>query len=436
MTACEAATEVISVLQAHGHEASAIGGCVRDLLLGREPKDYDVVTNARPDVVEALFVHTKAVGKQFGIIIVGIEDQQIEVATYRSDGIYSDGRRPDKVTFAKTLREDICRRDFTINGLVSDLQMSPYQTTHDYGIGLVRDPLGEGQFIKDLNDKVIRAIGDPEQRFAEDKLRMLRAVRFAVQLGFTIEPETYKAIKKHAAEIESVSRERVRDELFKILMSPEPARGIFLMNQTGLLASLLLPIHEGEFGRMLTILDAAVDAKLRTPEFMLAVLLLWCDTEETECNDTSNRSTVIESLKLSTKQVEFLKRIDRWYELLWLPTGQVPEIKRFLREPFIEEMIELHSLVVTDLSTHTQEQWQVSREKIEAILKEDLWPAKVVDGNDLLEIGLKGTQVGAALTYIEDLQLNGANLTRQQALDAAMPFKNVNGFEQYKDIPF
>lgn len=429
MTPCDAAATVISKLQTHGFEANAIGGCVRDLLLGREPKDYDVVTDARPEVVEILFDDTKAVGKQFGIIIVGIEDQQIEVATYRSDGAYSDGRRPDEVIFASTLREDICRRDFTINGLVSDLRTSPYRMIHDYGIGFVRDPLGEGQFIKDLNDHVIRAIGDPALRFAEDKLRMLRAIRFAVQLGFTIHPDTYRAIKEHAAEIVSVSRERVRDELFKILMSPEPARGIFLLNQTGLLDVLMPRVHDGQrFGKVLSILDAAVSSPFRTSELMLAILLLWCDYEPDEYAEQSNSSAIIESLRLSAKQVTFLRRLGCWNALFFLPMKPLANIKRFLREPYTEEMIEFHTLVTSDFSVRTQEAWAKKRQRLEEILRTNLWPARVIDGNDLMAAGLSGPQVGHALTYVENLQLDGRELTKEEALQEALAFVK-------KDVP-
>lgn len=415
MTPREAASTVISNLRARGFEAYAIGGCVRDLLLNREPKDYDVVTNAKPENVEALFADTKAVGKQFGIIIVGIEDQQIEVATYRSDGDYSDGRRPDTVIFAETLRDDISRRDFTINGLVSDLQ-GP-------GHGFMEDPLGEGVFLKDLNDRVICAIGNPDQRFAEDKLRMLRAIRFAVQLGFTIAPATFKAIKAHADEIEVVSRERVRDELFKILMSPEPARGIFLMNQTGLLARLLPCVHEGEqFGRVLSVLETAVNSEFRTPELMLAILLLWCDDELSKRLDTTNRGAAIESLRLSAKQVAFLEGVDRWFELFWIAHKSLSETKRFLRQPYTREMIALHSLIASDFPAAAQWQWARARERAEKILEENLWPDRVVDGNDLLAAGLKGKEIGFALDRIEDRLLCGEIITKEEAIRGALQY--------------
>src|SRR5882724_5294938 len=198
------ALQVIQSLHQAGFHAFLVGGCVRDLLLGREPADFDVSTDATPDDVMRIFPKTYAVGAQFGVVLVAVSDTEtIEVATFRSDIGYSDGRHPDQVRFTKSPQEDVARRDFTINGLLFDPATSQ-----------VLDYVG-GQ--KDLGAKVIRSIGKPELRFAEDKLRMLRAVRFAARFGYAIEPGTLAAVQKLAPEIVQVSRERARDELTKML---------------------------------------------------------------------------------------------------------------------------------------------------------------------------------------------------------------------------
>src|SRR2546425_2032833 len=182
---------IIRTLREHRHQAFLVGGCVRDLLLGREPADYDVATDATPEQVMGLFPEHVSVGAQFGVVLIPQEELKVEVATFRSDIGYSDGRHPDRVSFSKTAEEDVQRRDFTINGLLM---------RHD--TGEVLDYVG-GQ--ADLRAKVIRAIGDPDRRFTEDKLRMLRAVRFAARFGFEIESDTLRAIRRHVEEIRQVS---------------------------------------------------------------------------------------------------------------------------------------------------------------------------------------------------------------------------------------
>jgi len=200
------ARSIVDRLQKAGFQAFWVGGCVRDFLLGREPQDFDIATDATPDQVEKLFDRTIAVGKKFGVIIVLEQDQQFQVATFRAEADYQDGRRPEKVVFANA-EADALRRDFTVNGLFFDPLSNQ---THDW-VG------GE----KDLKAKIIRTIGKPEERFAEDHLRLLRAVRFAAQLGFEIEPKTFAAIKALAGKIKLISAERVRDELVKLFAAPK-----------------------------------------------------------------------------------------------------------------------------------------------------------------------------------------------------------------------
>jgi poly(A) polymerase len=224
MTKQEAAFQVLNELTKHGHEAYFAGGCVRDRVRGVAPKDFDIATNARPEAVQKIFPKTIPVGVQFGVVLVMQHSHSVEVATFRTEGNYRDGRRPDAVEFA-TLAEDAKRRDFTVNGLYWDGKS-------EHCIDLVHG-------IADLNQRIIRCIGKPDERFGEDHLRMLRAVRFAVQLGFEIEPATFESIRKHAALIQKISPERIRDELAKLLTSPQPARGMRLLDESGLVQYIL-----------------------------------------------------------------------------------------------------------------------------------------------------------------------------------------------------
>ena len=233
------AISIIQKLRQRGFQAYLVGGCVRDLLLKREPADYDVATSATPAEVMEIFPDTYAVGAQFGVVLVPVPQEHqtseaespspksgaVEVATFRSDLGYSDGRRPDQVRFSQDPREDVARRDFTINGMMLD----PVS-------GEVLDFVGAR---KDLEQKLIRTIGDPEQRFSEDKLRMLRAIRFAARFEYEIEPETLLAIRRLAQEIQIVSHERVRDELTKMLTEGHARRAFLLLDESGLLREVL-----------------------------------------------------------------------------------------------------------------------------------------------------------------------------------------------------
>lgn len=214
------------VLRGAGHQAYFAGGSVRDLLLGLDPKDYDVVTDARPDRIAALFRRTQMIGAAFGVVQVRLMGHAYEVATFRSDGAYVDGRRPESVTYADTLEEDVARRDFTINALL----MEPES-------GQVIDVVGGRA---DLEAGLIRAVGEPDRRFAEDRLRMLRAVRFAARFDFALEAETRAAIERHAPEVWDVSVERIAIEVDGILSGAHPKRGLDLLDETGL-ASAALP---------------------------------------------------------------------------------------------------------------------------------------------------------------------------------------------------
>lgn len=219
-----AALEIVRRLQGAGFSAFWVGGCVRDMLLGRAPFDYDVATSALPEQIEGIFPRTIAVGKKFGVMVVVEASHQFQVATFRNEADYRDGRHPEKVTFGDPAA-DARRRDFTVNGLFCDPVTN---SLHDW-IG------GEA----DLKAKLIRTIGNPAERFAEDHLRLLRAVRFAAQLGFEIEPGTWSAIQENAPNIKSISAERIRDELKKLFSPPHAPRGLRLLNDSGLLGEIL-----------------------------------------------------------------------------------------------------------------------------------------------------------------------------------------------------
>ncbi|MGH9677461.1 MAG: CCA tRNA nucleotidyltransferase, partial [Candidatus Acidiferrum sp.] len=225
MTPRELANSICETLRRNGHQALLAGGCVRDLLLGREPTDYDVAADATPERVMALFPESVAVGAQFGVILVPRDGIKVEVATFRSDIGYSDGRHPDRVVFSSTPQEDVQRRDFTINGM------------------LMRPESGEVlDFVDgraDLKNRLIRAIGEPDRRFAEDKLRLMRAVRFAARFDFEIEASTFRSIRRHVAEIHQVSPERLREELTKMLKEGASRLAFELLNQTWLLQQVL-----------------------------------------------------------------------------------------------------------------------------------------------------------------------------------------------------
>src|SRR6202163_2789528 len=225
MTPRELAEQICATLRHHGHQAYLVGGCVRDLELGREPADYDVCTDARPGRVQELFPRSLGVGAKFGVILVVDDGAQVEVATFRCDIGYSDGRHPDQVVYSDSAKEDVRRRDFTINGLLMD--------------PATREVLDFVDGRADLRAGIVRAIGDPRVRFAEDKLRMMRAVRFAARFGFQIDPETLAAAQELAARITQVSPERIREELTKLLTEGAARRGFELLDETGLLTVIL-----------------------------------------------------------------------------------------------------------------------------------------------------------------------------------------------------
>lgn len=424
----EKAVYIVRQLRARGYRAYLVGGCVRDLLLGIKPEDYDVATDATPDEIRRIFKKTILVGAKFGVVIVRLGGKNYEVATFRRDLNYSDGRHPEGILFS-TPEEDAKRRDFTINALFLD------PITKD-----ILDFVG-GQ--KDLNKKIIRAIGDPEKRFAEDYLRMLRAVRFAIRFGFRIEKKTKQAIKKYASEILKISRERIRDELCLLLSSKMPGDAIRLMDEVGLLSVILPEVAEMKgvpqppqfhpegdvFNHTLLMLDKM---KSRDYKFALAVLLHDVGKPKTirfaDRIRFDNHSVVgariaeeiLRRLRFSNQEIKLITSlIEEHLKFINVPKMRESTLKKFLRMENFELHLELHRLDCiashNDLSTY-----RFIKKKLKEFQRADelskLKPKPLLSGKDLIEMGLvPGPIFKEILTMIEDMQLEGKLKDKNEA---------------------
>jgi poly(A) polymerase len=421
-----AANEVVRALRKAGHAAYFAGGCVRDQLRGVEPKDFDVATSAKPEIVQGLFPKTVPVGVQFGVVLVLHEGHPFEVATFRSEGGYADGRRPTEVAFS-TVEEDAKRRDFTVNGLYFDTEKSE-----------VLDFVGGRE---DLSKKVIRTIGRAEDRFQEDHLRMLRAVRFAVQLGFEIEPATFAAVKANAEKITRVSAERIRDELTKTLTSPQPARGTRLLDECGLLKHVLPEIElmkgveqpmqyhpEGDvFIHTMMLLDGLSNAPI---ELAMGALLHDVAKPQTFVRAPDRirfhghdrigaemSKEICKRLAFSNDQTDLICSLVaehlRFKDAFQM---RLSTLKRFLRLPRFDLHLELHRLDC--LASHGKlDAYEFCKQKYEEMLKEPPPPLKLVTGQDLIEMGLKpGPDFSRILRAVEDAILEGAVKDKESAL--------------------
>ncbi|MCZ6491473.1 MAG: CCA tRNA nucleotidyltransferase [Acidobacteria bacterium] len=422
------AEHVARHLRERGFQAYFVGGCVRDLLREVEPKDYDVATDARPEQVLELFPHTLAVGAQFGVVMVVDGDHQVEVATFRNDGLYSDGRRPDDVRFSREPREDVLRRDFTINGLLMD----PFT-------GEVLDFV-EGR--KDLERRLVRAIGNPERRFEEDRLRMLRAVRFAACLGYEIDPETFAAMKRLSPKIAGVSAERARDELLRILCGGRARRGFELLDEAGLLQKLLPEI---------TAMQGVEQPPQYHPEGDVWIhTMLMLESLEQDCSptlamgvllhDVGKPSTfrvaedrirfdqhvsvgvrmaeaICRRLRLSRKQSEQVAAlVEHHLKFRDAPRMRSSTLKRFLRLEKFEEHLELHRLDC--LSSHrSMDSHEWVRAKLRELPAEAIRPRPLVNGDDLIEMGYRpGPRFKEILQAVETAQLEEQIVSREAAL--------------------
>jgi len=425
------AESVIRRLRQAGHEAVLAGGCVRDLLLGRPPKDYDVATSARPDEVLALYPRALTVGAAFGVVVVVAGTVQVEVAAFRAEDGYADGRRPDAVRFTDA-REDARRRDFTINAMFLD----PAD-------GKVTDYVGGRA---DLEARIIRAVGDPRGRFAEDHLRMLRAVRFAAELGFAIEPATAEAVRELAPRTASVSGERVREELARILTAPPAGRrrGLELASELGLLAVLLPEVEalkgepqppavhpEGDvFQHTLLCLE-----HLREPTFELALASLLHDVgKPSTARMRDGRVTfylhqrvgedaaraVCGRLRMSTSQ----RRRVTWLvarHMMLMNFDQMREatLKRLFAEEGFEELAELWRADCL-ASGGSAEGYEALMARYRALSVEEVRPAPLVTGHDLIALGLApGPRFADILRRVYDAQLEGRAGTKEEALALA-----------------
>jgi poly(A) polymerase len=438
-----AAVAIALALRDAGHQAYFAGGCVRDLLLGVSPKDYDVATSAIPDQIVDLFPKTFTVGAHFGVVLVctpqpDAPDIATQVATFRSDGAYSDGRRPDAVRYTTDPREDVLRRDFTINGMLLD--PVAYEATGDLDAAVL-DYVG-GR--KDLSLGVIRAIGDPKVRYAEDKLRLLRAVRFAARLNFHLEVE---GIRCKAADITQVSAERIRDELTRILTEGGTARGFDLLYQLGLLARILPEVvrlrgvqqppefhPEGDVWVHTMLLLAKLPAGC-SPTLAWGALLH--DVGKPATYQPPNpkipgdrirfnghvevgvriAEDILARLRFSNDDaaqiLALIKNHMRFGDILQMKQST---LKRFLRLPRFDEHLELHRLDAS--SAHGDLRlYDLARTQYEAEPAPDLRPAPLLTGDDLIAAGYRPSpQFKPMLALAEDAQFEGAATTREEAL--------------------
>jgi poly(A) polymerase len=386
------AVSVVRTLREAGHEAVFAGGCVRDQVLGNVPYDYDIATSAVPEEVVALFERTVPVGASFGVVRVLKGDLEFEVATFRTEGGYSDGRRPDSVQWASA-QDDVLRRDFTINGLLYD----PLE-----GEGVVIDHVGG---LDDLRAGIVRAIGDADARFEEDKLRLLRAIRFAARLGFAIDPDTWSAILKRAPEVTEVSVERIRDELERMCTQSPPASAFEMLNRSGLWRHVL-----PEITQVAPLLDRLAGVEKLSP------LVTWT----TVSVDLSPREAVAlcKRLKLSSARVKHVERAVQIHEAL--KTYQSLDLvarKRLLRSDEATTALE-----VAGLGAQMETQGLVAaRSDLAGWSHHELFPETLVTGADLIAEGrVPGPGFKSALDAIENAQLQGRELNRESALVLAL----------------
>ena len=428
----EFANSICDTLQRSGYQALLAGGAVRDLLLQRIPTDYDVATNAMPSDVLRLFPGSLDIGAQFGVVLVRQESLKVEVATFRSDLGYSDGRHPDQVVYSRSPEEDVQRRDFTINGLLM---------RHD--TGEVLDFVGGRT---DLSAKTIRAIGEPSRRFAEDKLRMLRAVRFAARFGYAIEPATFSAIHKHAGEIHVVSAERIREELTKLLTEGSARRGFELLDELTLLGEVLPEIGamkgvpqppqfhpEGDVWIHTLLMLEGLPPEV-SPTLAWGVLLHDIGKPPTfrPASETGDRirfdghveigvrmaDAICSRLRFSNDDTDQIKALVANH-MKFKDVGQMRQstLKRFVRLPNFNEHLELHRLDCQ--SSHGKlDAYDTVRTFLAQTPPSQVRPPRLLSGDDLKDLGYTpGPEFQKILATLEDAQLEEAVQTRDQALE-------------------
>jgi poly(A) polymerase len=446
----EAAFRILTALRENGYEAYLAGGCVRDLLLGHSPKDYDVATSATPDVVLRLFPRTFAVGAHFGVVLVCDREtddaapgdqasasmQQVvtEVATFRSDGAYSDGRRPDAVRYTMSAAEDVQRRDFTINGLLLD----PLKRPNDLRAAVI-DHVGG---IADLERGIVRAIGRGDLRFEEDHLRMLRGVRFAARLGFELEAETAAAVRRLAAKTALVSRERVRDELTKMMTEGHARRAFELLDATGLLAEVLPEIArmkgveqppqyhpEGDVWLhtlgLLQQLEAGVPPALawgallhdvgKPATFRRAERIRFDGHVEV---GVAMSAEICRRFRFSNDETrQILALVENHMRFGDAQRMKASTLKRFFQLEEFEQHLELHRLDCMAGSGNL-DHWNFVRERYRAMPEEVVRPRALVSGRELIAAGYTpGAGFKEMLHAVEDAQLEGQIATADEAME-------------------
>ncbi|MCA9414646.1 MAG: CCA tRNA nucleotidyltransferase [Candidatus Omnitrophica bacterium] len=421
-----AATDLCRSLQEQGHIAYWAGGAVRDRLLGIPLHDIDVATTAEPTEILSRFKKSVLVGESFGVVRVEHCDHWFEVATFRTDGVYLDGRHPERVTYSKDPKTDAKRRDFTVNALFYD---PVADKIHDFV---------EGR--KDLERRLIRCVGDPVQRFREDRLRLLRAIRFAAQIDFEIETETWEAILAEAPNIHEISAERIRDEILRMLVQPRPSRAIRLMSDSGLLKEILPEVEEMKgveqppefhpegdvFVHTLLMLDL-----MENPSEELALGVLFHDIGKPETFEVADRirfnshdkvgakifGQIANRLRLSNERKETVEEMVSQHMRFGAVKKMRPaKLKRFLRREDFPLLLELHRLDCLgshrDLDLH-----EFCLEKLAELSEEQLQPEPLVTGHDLINLGYKpGPVFARILNRVEDAQLEGKLQTKADAL--------------------
>ncbi|MBX9600186.1 MAG: CCA tRNA nucleotidyltransferase [Bryobacteraceae bacterium] len=436
--AAEHARSIITTLREAGHAAFLVGGCVRDLVLGREPSDYDVATAATPDQVLALLPGAVLVGAHFGVVLApSATGESVEVATFRSDHSYRDGRHPSAVSFETDPRQDVLRRDFTINALLLDPQS-----------GEVLDYTGG---LRDLRDGIIRAIGDPRKRFEEDHLRMLRAVRFAARFAYRIEDATFAAISALRSRIHRISAERIREELTRMLTEGRPRRAFELLHDTGLLQELLPEIEamrgveqppeyhpEGDvWTHTLLMLDALEHP---SPELAWGALLHDSGKPPTfrrapdrirfdghvEAGVRVARG-ILTRLRFSQEQTDRVEALVANH-MRFMDVSRMKDstLKKFLRLPHFDEHLALHK--ADCLSSHRDlSSYNFAVETIARMPQEVLRPPRLLSGDDLIALGLApGPAFRRILDAVEDAQLEGTIATRDEALRLARALREID----------
>ena len=451
-----AACRILAALHAAGYEAYLAGGCVRDLLLGREPGDYDIATSARPEVVLDMFPRTFAVGAHFGVVLVAHEGEPgqpegasykpIEVATFRSDGAYSDGRRPDEVRYTLSAEEDVERRDFTINGLL----LNPLR-----GGGRLDQFLADPEQLRahvidhvsgldDLRAGIVRAIGRPERRFEEDHLRLLRAVRFAARFQFSIEPATLAAMRHLAHRIHAVSRERVRDELTRMLTEGNARRAFELLDETDLLVHVLpevarmkgveqppqfhpegdvwthtlLLLGQLEQGCPLTLAWGALLHDVGKPAtFRRAERIRFDGHVEV---GMAIAAEICRRFRFSNDETaQIVALVEQHMRFMDAPRMKASTLKRFFRLDRFDEHLALHKMDCLAASGNL-DNWAYVCERLEAMPEEAVRPTPLLTGRDLIAAGYApGPRFKEVLHAVEDAQLEGAITTPEEALALA-----------------